>query len=80
MTRIECLSRLPLTTLADLATSDNLTAKMKAAISSELRYRADKLEAERNDQSARAALSEYYAQSVGGSVLADYRSGNFKSI
>ncbi len=69
------LSRLSLSTLATLAGRGDLTAAMQAAIADELRRRR-----QAREDTDRASLAAYYAGSVGGSVLNDYRAGNTKII
>lgn len=66
-----------LSTLSDraliaLGERDDLAPAMVAALVTELRSR--------RERSARAALAAYYRDSVGGSVLADYRAGNVQVI
>ena len=63
-----------------LAQRGDLTPAMKIAITSELRARREAREAARDLADRRAALFAYYADSVGGSVLADYRAGNVTTI
>lgn len=63
-----------------LAERDDLTPAMKVVIADELRARREALEAARDEADRRAALAAYYAESVGGSVLADYRAGNVTTI
>ena len=63
-----------------LAQRGDLTPAMKVVIADELRARREAREAARDLADRRAALAAYYAESVGGSVLADYRSGNVSMI
>ena len=70
------LSNLSDLTLSMLAAREDLTHSMIVVIGTELRIRREAREA----VAQAAALASYYANSVGGSVLADYRSGNVTII
>jgi len=66
-----------LSTLSDraliaLGERDDLAPAMVAALVTELRTR--------RERANRDALAAYYRDSVGGSVLADYRAGNVQVI
>jgi hypothetical protein len=70
------LTHLSDATLIDLASREDLTPRMVVVILAEVKRRnaVDDL-AER-----KASLANYYQNSAGGSVLADYRAGNVTTI